>query len=239
LRGLGRIVTARRCDVGFGFDGDGDRMMAVDDAGRVPTPDRVLAAYAAHVVDGKGGGVVVTHVGASMCVEDAVEKAGGSVIRTRVGDISIAEAMVESSAVFGGEPAGAWIHPDVHMCPDGMLSAFRLMEALDTKGVSLSKFLMGVPEYPIRSVKVECSNNMKGEVMSRISDGYGEIFDGVESISDVDGIRLQLEDGWVLIRPSGTEPVMRVTAEAREEKKLRKYLEDGRRLIEASLGGSA
>ena len=236
LARLGSMIRKMRADIGFGFDGDGDRMMAVDGKGRVPSPDRVLAAYARHVVKANGGGVVVTHVGASMSVEEAVEAAGGSVIRTKVGDVHIAEAIGTHEAVFGGEPVGAWIHPDVHLCPDGLLSALRLMLALETEGKTLSEFIEDIPEYPTLRDKVQCSNEVKEaamESMSKLENEFGDIKD----VSTVDGIRLQLEDGWVLIRPSGTEPIIRITVEAHEKDKAEELLETSRRFVTAVVGG--
>jgi len=218
LRRLGRMVEAYGAEIGFGFDGDGDRMMPVDERGRVPSPDRVLAAYAGHVVTEKGSGVVVTHVGASMCVEEAVRKAGGSVVRTPVGDVSIAEAVRRHGAVFGGEPVGAWIHPDVHLCPDGVLSALKLMEALEGEEKTLAEFVADVPEYPILRAKLECPNRRKPVVMDAVAARCGDAFD-IHSVSKVDGVRLDLGDGWALIRPSGTEPVIRLTVEARDRRR--------------------
>jgi phosphoglucosamine mutase len=236
LARLGSMIRKMRADIGFGFDGDGDRMMAVDEKGRVPSPDRVIAAYARHVVEANGGGVVVTHVGASMSVEEAVEAAGGSVRRTKVGDVHIAEAMVEHGAVFGGEPVGAWIHPDVHLCPDGILSALRLMMALEAKGEKLSEFVGDIPEYPTLRDKVPCPNKDKDaamESMSKLEGGFGDIKD----VSTVDGVRLQLEDGWVLIRPSGTEPMIRITVEAHDRDRAEQLLETSRSFVEGVLGG--
>lgn len=237
LQRLGRMVVTNSSEIGFGFDGDGDRMMAVDERGTVPTPDRVLAAYAGYVVRKGGGGVVVTHVGASMCIDDAVRRAGGTVLRTRVGDVSVAEAMVEHSAVFGGEPIGAWIHPKVHLCPDGILSALKLLEALDDCAVSLSEFVSDVPEYPILNAKLECPNHRKAEVMKAVSERYSGSFRDVRSVSTVDGVRLDLEDGWTLVRPSGTEPVIRVTVEARDIKLARELMERSQGLIKSALEG--
>jgi phosphoglucosamine mutase len=238
LQRLGRVVVESGSEIGFGFDGDGDRMMAVDERGEIPTPDRVMAAYAGHVVAGNGGGVIVTHVGASMCIDEAVERAGGSVVRTKVGDVSIAEAIKGHAAVFGGEPVGAWIHPDVHPCPDGILSALRLMRALEEKGETLTEFIGQVPDYPIVNVKVDCPNDRKAAVMDSIRRSYEEFIDDVISVSTVDGIRLDLGRGWILLRPSGTEPVIRITAEAKDAGAARELVERGRRLVAKSLGGS-
>jgi phosphoglucosamine mutase len=237
LARLGRMVKATGVDIGFGFDGDGDRMMAVDERGDIPGPDRVLAAYAKHLVERRGGGTVVTHVGASMCVDEAVEGAGGTVLRTKVGDVYITQAVAESGAVFGGEPVGAWVHPDVHMCPDGLLSALKLMMALETEGKTLSELLSGIPEYPTLRAKVECHDLEKGKAMESVSSAHGGEFGEVEEVSTLDGVRLRLKDGWVLIRPSGTEPIIRITVEARSESRAKDLLAAGRRFVEGVLGG--
>jgi phosphoglucosamine mutase len=236
LKRLGNLVRETGAEIGFGFDGDGDRMMPVDENGETPSPDRVLAAYAGYIVRANGGGTVVTHVGASMSVEEAVEAAGGSVVRTKVGDVHVTEAMLETGAIFGGEPVGAWIHPDVHLCPDGILSAVRLMQALDSEGKTLSQFVSGIPEYPTLRAKVACPNSEKEATMGSIS-GIGKEFGEVKDISTVDGVRLQLEDGWVLIRPSGTEPIIRITAEAHDEGRAKGLLETSKKLIQSVLGG--
>jgi phosphoglucosamine mutase len=236
LARLGSMIRKMRADIGFGFDGDGDRMMAVDGKGRVPSPDRVLAAYAKYVVKANGRGIVVTHVGASMSVDEAVEVVGGTVVRSKVGDVHIAEAMSVHDAVFGGEPVGAWIHPDVHMCPDGLLSALRLMLALEAEGKTLSEFVEDIPEYPILRDKVQCSNEAKGSAMESMSKLEGE-FGDIKEISTVDGVRLQLEDGWALIRPSGTEPIIRITVEAQEKDRAKELLETSRRFVSAVVGG--
>lgn len=239
LTRVGRLVEAMGANIGFGFDGDGDRMMAVDEKGLVPGPDRVLAAYARHVVEKGGGGVVATHVGASMSVDEAVEGAGGSVVRTKVGDVNIAEAILAHNAVFGGEPVGAWIHPEVHLCPDGILSALKLMVALEEESKTLSELVADIPDYPTLRVKVDCPNNEKRRAMKDVSSGYEEEFGEVEEVSLVDGVRLKLKDGWVLIRPSGTEPIMRITVEAKELDRAQELLAASRRFVQDVLGAKA
>lgn len=236
LERLGNMVRESGAEIGFGFDGDGDRMMPVDENGETPSPDSVLAAYAGYIVKANGGGTVVTHVGASMSVEEAVEAAGGSVVRTKVGDVHVVESMLENGAIFGGEPVGAWIHPDVHLCPDGLLSAVRLMQALDSEGKTLSQFVSSIPEYPTLRAKVACPKSEKDEAMDSIID-IGEEFGDVTDVSTVDGVRLQLEDGWVLIRPSGTEPIIRITVEAHDDGRAKELLETSKNFIRSVLGG--
>jgi phosphoglucosamine mutase len=233
LERLGELVRSSEAQIGFAFDGDGDRVMFIDERGETPAPDRVLAAYAAYVVERcRGGVVVITHVGASMCVEEAVRLAGGRVIRTRVGDAYVAEALMRHGGVFGGEPVGAWIHPDVHPCPDGLLSALRLLRALEEENASLSEFIADIPEYPLLRAKVGCPDQMKGRVMMLIQERYGGYFNRLRSTSTIDGLRLEFSDGWLLLRPSGTEPVIRLTAEARSRSRAEELMERGRSLVE-------
>jgi phosphoglucosamine mutase len=236
LKRLGNLVRETGAEIGFGFDGDGDRMIPVDENGELPSPDSVLAAYAGYFVRANSGGTVVTHVGASMSVEEAVEAAGGSLVRTKVGDVHVTEAMLEMGAIFGGEPVGAWIHPDVHLCPDGILSAVRLMQALDSEGKTLSQFVSGIPEYPTLRAKVACPNSEKEAAMGSIS-GIGKEFGEVKDVSTVDGVRFQLGDSWVLIRPSGTEPIIRITVEAHDEEQAEGLLETSKKVVNSVLGG--
>jgi len=235
LRRLGELVRASEAHIGFAFDGDGDRVMFIDERGMAPNPDRVLAAYASHIVERCRGGIVVTHVGASMCIDEAVRLAGGRVIRTRVGDAYVAEALMRRGGVFGGEPVGAWIHPDIHPCPDGLLSALRLLKALEELDTTLSGFVADIPEYPLLRAKVECPNHLKPHVMEMIKQLYPEHLTDIRSTSTVDGLRIELGDGWLLIRPSGTEPVIRVTAEARSRKRAEELMRVGRRLASEAI----
>ena len=127
------------------------------------------------------------------------------------------------------------MHPDVHLCPDGILSALRLIAALEAEGKTLSEFVSEVPEYPTLRAKVECPNTDKPKAMEAVSKDYAE-FGDVVGVSAVDGVRIELEDGWVLIRPSGTEPILRITVEAREEKRAEELLKAAREFVTSILG---
>jgi phosphoglucosamine mutase len=166
-----------------------------------------------------------------------VEKAGGTVMRTPVGDAFITEAMEKHGAVFGGEPVGSWVIPEVHMCPDGILSALKLLEALEDTGLTLREFTEKAPEYPLDRAKVECPNKHKAKAMTLLAQDYRGVFGEVKDINTVDGVRLELEEGWVLIRPSGTEPIIRLTVEGRDAKKVRQLMEKGKSLVNKVLGG--
>ncbi|MDH5201095.1 MAG: phosphoglucosamine mutase, partial [Candidatus Bathyarchaeota archaeon] len=118
-----------------------------------------------------------------------------------------------------------------------LLSALKLMAALETEGKTLSELLSGIPEYPTLRAKVECPDLEKGKAMESVSSAYGGEFGEVEEVSTLDGVRLRLEDGWVLIRPSGTEPIIRITVEARSDSRAKELLAASRRLVKGVLGG--
>jgi phosphoglucosamine mutase len=232
---LGYFIKEVGAQIGFGFDGDADRMMAVDSNGVMINPDRILAAYSGYLIEKKKGGKVVTHIGTSMNIDEMVTSAGGKVVRTPVGDTFISDAIVKQEAIFGGEPVGAWIHPEVHMCPDGILSVLKLVEALEEKEMNLIEFSNQAPNYPIERTKIRCSNEKKTKVMRAISENYQDSFKTIEKITTIDGVRIELNQGWVLIRPSGTEPMIRITVEAKTKKDVNRLMEKGESLVKRIL----
>ncbi|MGB9959021.1 MAG: phosphoglucosamine mutase [Candidatus Bathyarchaeales archaeon] len=225
LKSLSKIVGEMRADVGVAYDGDGDRAAFLDENGVFVDFDRVLAAYAAHVLKKGGSKIVVTNVEASMCVERMVEPYGGKVVRTKVGDVYVAEAVKKFDAVFGGEPCGAWIHPEFHYCPDGVLSSALLLKALEDEGKSLLEFVAEVPAYPVLRENVPCDNEVKYAVVEKAGESLKAHFPRYTQISTVDGVRLALEEGWVLVRASGTEPLLRLTVEGESLKAAESIME--------------
>ncbi|KGK99403.1 phosphoglucosamine mutase [Methanococcoides methylutens] len=193
-------------DIGIAQDGDADRMMTVDENGDFITGDEMLAMFARH--ECKSDAKLVVPVDTSMMIDDALPDS--TVIRTRVGDVYVAEEIKRSEADFGGEPSGSWIFPAISYCPDGIYAAAKVMELIKEK--KLSELKGELPHYPTRRGTVKCDNERKDAVMQLV---HSELRSSGE-ITDIDGIRVDMEEGWVLVRPSGTEPKMRITAEARE-----------------------
>ena len=204
-------VASGDADLGIAHDGDADRMLAVDETGTFVPKDVLLALFARRAVQEAGGGQVAVPVDTSRCVDDAVTDAGGELVRTKVGDVFVAEAAAEPGAVFGGEPSGAWIWPDETLCPDGPLAACKLAALVGSRG-PLSALVDSVDSYPLSRDNIEVSD--KAAVMERVAENVQGEFDQVDTI---DGVRVDTDDGWVLIRASGTQPLVRVTAEAGTE----------------------
>ncbi len=208
LADLRTAVVSMEADLGIAHDGDADRMVAVDDKGRFLGGDQLLALFARRYARNK---VVIT-VDASMAVEDFIE---AEVVRTRVGDVFVSEAVKNSGADFGGEPSGTWIFPDQTYCPDGILAAARLVEMASE--VKLSELRKEVPQYPTLRQTVPFRPEDKAGVLERLGAEMAALES--EELLTMDGFRHRFEDGWALVRPSGTEPKIRLLAEARDPKR--------------------
>jgi len=224
---LKKAVVDFRADFGVAHDGDADRAVFVDEKGNFVNEDVMLALMAKHYVEKNGGGLVVTPVSSSKCVEDAVKMAGGEIIYTAVGSPVVAKVMIEKKAVFGGEGNGGLIFPEHLIARDGGLSVAKVLELLDEKRKRLSELAAEIPRYHIVKGKVECREK------KRLLEGLKEEF---PEANHIDGARIDFEDGWVLIRPSGTEPIARVYAEAKTEDRARELYELGLRAIKKILG---
>ncbi len=232
LQPLCQTVKQLKADLGIAYDGDGDRMAIVDENGKLTSFDQILATYASHVVQKQKGGIIITNIEASICIEKMTEPYNGKVIRTKVGDVHIATAVKQYKAIFGGEPCGAWIHPNFHYCPDGILSSTLILKALEEENKTLSSFISKTPRYPTLRKNLTCPEQTKPIAMKKIERTLPITLPKVKEKVTIDGIRLTLENGWILVRPSGTEPLIRITAEAESEKMTKEIIDKGAKTVE-------
>ena len=203
------VVAATDADLGVVHDGDADRMMAVDERGRFVSGDALLALFARRAAD--AGDRVAVPVDTSLLVADALAEVTAEVTYTPVGDAYVAAEAAKPGVAFGGEPSGAWIWPDRTPCPDGPLAACVLTALVGAEG-SLAALVDDLPASPIRR------DSVRTEQKTGIVDGVGEVAAAeYDDVSTLDGVRVETEAGWFLVRASGTEPLVRITAEAREE----------------------
>jgi phosphoglucosamine mutase len=204
LQELIRVTGEAGADLGIAHDGDADRMMAVDDKGRFIPGDKLLVLFAREA----GAKKVITTMDASMIIEET----GAEVIRTKIGD-SFVSVELKNGGEFGGEPSGSWMFPENSLCPDGIYAAAKLVAIAGRNRIS--DLVDDIPEYPIRRSSVR---------MNKLdTTGLEEILMSLKPLStdNKDGIKLVFNDGWALVRPSGTEPKLRLTVEGKDRDVLR------------------
>jgi len=221
LSALMKEVKEKKAVAGIAHDGDADRLAVIDDKGDFVDKDQLLALLAINELEGKKGTIVVP-VDTSLLVEDIVKENGGKIKMTPIGDVYVAQEMKKSKAVFGGEPSGCFIFPDVHWCPDGILASLKVLELIEKKG-KLSGQVAKLPRYHTLRKTIKCSKEEEQKIVEVLYDEVRSM--DSENIIEIDGVRADFDDSWLLVRPSGTEPKIRVTAEARSEDKARALLD--------------
>ncbi|MBN2599114.1 MAG: phosphoglucosamine mutase [Candidatus Thermoplasmatota archaeon] len=211
---LMKKVSETHASFGVGLDGDADRVIFTDEHGSYIWGDKSLSLVGDYITKKKKGGVTVTPVTTSTCFEDVIRKNNGSVIYTKVGSPIVAAEMKKNHAVFGGEENGGLIFPEFQYCRDSAMSLATVLEILATEQRLLSELIAEIPSYEMIKTKIVCPNDQKEQVMHLLVEEmkhHQEIID----IDRTDGLKMYMKDGWVLMRPSGTEPIFRVYVEAK------------------------
>jgi phosphoglucosamine mutase len=222
---LAALVGDSDADLGIAHDGDADRMRAATGEGEFVSGDLTLALLAAEAAT--AGDRVAAPVDTSLAVADFLAERGVEVEYTPVGDVFVADVAAEEGVAFGGEPSGAWIWPDATLCPDGPLAAVTLAALAAER--PLAERLADIPTYPLFRENVEVAE--KAAVMASVEARVTETYD---DYSTLDGLRVDAGDGWFLIRASGTQPLVRITAEAREEGRAADLRDEALSLVEQS-----
>lgn len=213
LKHLSALVRESGADFGIGHDGDGDRCVIIDEKGEMLPFDVQLAMMIEHELSKSGNKKIVSTVEASLTIREVVRQAGGKIEITPVGSTYVGEAIERSGALFGGEPCGEYVYADGVHVPDAPMAVAKFAEIFCSKG-RFSQLRKGYKQNFMAREKFPAKDKRKTvtEFKKRIcTDG---------KIRDDDGIRVDEDDGWFLVRSSGTEPIVRLTMEYSEKKKL-------------------
>ena len=221
LSDLGKIVLSNGADLGVAHDGDADRAVFIDERGNFVNEDVLLAIIVKHVLSKKVG-PVVTPVSSSQRIVDVAEAAGGHVIWTPVGSIYVARMMMQVNAVIGGEGNGGIIFPEHQYCRDGAMTVAKVLEIMTERGKKISELVKEIPKRYMDKTKVTCRD--RDATMQQIRSSV----EG--NIDTTDGVKIWYDDGWLLVRPSGTEPIIRIFVEAETKRRARDLLEAGKQL---------
>jgi phosphoglucosamine mutase len=231
INDLQKITVDQGADMGVAYDGDADRAVFVDERGRIIRPEVAGVLFIREILS-KRKGKVVANVTSSMIVQEQVEALGGEVIYERVGDVFMTEAIKKHQAVFGIEPSGHFYSSLFYPFDDGIQSSLLLAEIISKQSKSLSKLVDEIPVYPIVEETVKCPDDKKFQVIDRVKDklenrGY--------KLNLMDGVRVDQHEGWVVVRPSNTQPLIRVTVEAKTESRLKQLKSEIIELLDEEL----
>jgi phosphomannomutase len=223
LADLKARVLAEGADIGLAFDGDADRCFLVDEKGRAVSPSTLTALIAARELAKEPGATVIHNLITSRAVPELVTELGGTPVRTRVGHSFIKATMAETDAIFGGEHSGHFYFRDFWRADSGMLAALHALAALAGAEGTLSELLAAYERYP-----------MSGEINSEVAD-QAAVMDALEAeyagrdgvtTDRLDGLSVSHADWTFNVRPSNTEPLLRLNAEGRDEETMAAVRDD-------------
>ena len=237
LKALGALVRRSKADVGIAVDPDVDRLAIVDETGR-PIGEDYTLAFAIRSVLGKratrnGKRVVVCNLSTSLVVEDAAKEYGATVVRAPVGEAHVARKIIESKSVIGGEGNGGVMYPALHVGRDAPVAGALLLGLLARERVTVSELVARAPRYTIVKAKLERGTGSRGRELDDVYRKLRQHFSDATADTQ-DGLRLAWSDRWLHLRPSGTEPIIRLIAEAPSGADAERLIEEGRRLCAAS-----
>lgn len=219
LRELRNIVISKEAALGIGFDGDADRLGVVDDSGGIIWGDHLLILYARDILSRNPGASVIFEVKCTMLLEKEIRKHGGIPLMWKAGHSLIKAKMKETNALLAGEMSGHMFFKERYLgFDDAIYAGARLLEILSHDFQPLSALLKDLPRtYSTPEIRVNCPDNIKFHVVNEALKHFKN--KGLEVI-DVDGARIQYEDGWGLVRASNTQPALVLRFEAFSERSL-------------------
>lgn len=219
---LQQKVLETNADMGIGYDGDSDRIGAIDETGRQIYADRLIALFSSDVLQRKPGASIVFDVKCSQALPEYIEKFGGKPLMWKTGHSLLKAKMKEENSPFAGEMSGhIFFGDDYYGFDDAIYASGRLMEIVANSDKKLSELIDDIPYFiSTPEVRVECSDDTKFDVVANIAKSFKQEYDTI----DIDGARVLFGDGWGLVRASNTQPVLVLRFEAKTEKRLNEII---------------
>ncbi|MCH7616008.1 MAG: phosphomannomutase/phosphoglucomutase [Nitrospinae bacterium] len=239
LQDLIRTVKEQGADMGIGYDGDADRIGAIDEKGTILWGDRLMLIFARDMLETQPGSTFISEVKASQLLYDDIEKRGGRAIMWKTGHSVLKAKMKEENAVLAGEMSGHMFFADRYFgYDDAIYASCRLVEILAKKRKPLSSLLADLPITAVTpEIRVDCSDDVKFKLVDRVRNRFLDLHKNpdptrpqlvIRDVVTIDGIRVRFDDGWGLIRASNTQPALVLRFEANSQDRLtiiRSYLE--------------
>jgi phosphomannomutase/phosphoglucomutase len=230
LKHLQEAVHAQKAELGIAFDGDSDRIGAVDENGEVIYGDMLLLIFGREILSRKPGATIIGEVKCSQLLYDELNRLGGKAIMYKTGHSLIKAKMKQEHAELAGEMSGHMFFADRYFgYDDALYAACRLVEIVARSGKPLSSQLEGLPKLvSTPEIRVDCPDEAK----FRVVEGVAQRFQKTHKVIDVDGARVLFEHGWGLVRASNTQPVLVMRFEAVNATWLQRYQEEVEKVLE-------
>jgi phosphomannomutase len=227
LTALCEKVVKEKADLGIAFDGDGDRAMFVDDAGKVIMTEQSAILFIRDIMKTQRG-PVVANIECSDIIEDEVKKYGQDVFRIPVGHTFLVQETKKHNAVFGIEKSGHICVPKFFWFDDAIINSIYMAEIVSKMEQKLSKVVKELPTRLFERFEIACSDETKFQVINKIKEKAMETY---ENTNTIDGVKIVFPDSWALIRASNTSPMLRLSVEAKDQKRLNELKTEMTKLI--------
>ncbi|MEM0466242.1 MAG: phosphomannomutase/phosphoglucomutase [Candidatus Thermoplasmatota archaeon] len=221
LTTLVETVKQHRCDFGVAFDGDGDRAVIVDNTGKILSADETGIIIGTYGLPKKQGTIIV-NVECSKAVAEYLQPQGYTIKQIQVGHTFLTLAAKKEHALLGIESSGHLIMPDYFLFDDALIIPLKIAEILQTTQKKLHDLIKPIPLYPRQKKEIECPDHIKFNVIETLKQQFTKEYHNTNTL---DGIRVDLQQGWILLRASNTSPIIRLTVEANTEHDVAKLTE--------------
>jgi len=220
------LVKSSASDIGFAHDPDADRLVVINEKGIVISEEYTMALGTEAVLSKNYNNKVVINMSTSQMNKDIAEKYGGICIRTKVGEANVVNGIIENNAIIGGEGGGGIIYPLINMARDSFVSLALILELLAERNQTISECVESLPKYEVRKDKMPIEGNL--------IDMYKKMkthFNNAE-VNELDGLRLDfIDSSWIHLRPSNTEPIIRMIGEAKTRERIDELFEETKKVI--------
>lgn len=225
LSQLCELVRRSKADIGFAQDADADRLAIISEKGEPVGEDNTLA-LATYYVLGKKAGAVVVNLSTSQVIDDIVAMRGGKLLRSRIGEVNVTDRMKAAGAVIGGEGNGGVIYPEVNFARDSFVAMALILHLMEEEQKPLSEILGKLPRYAMIKTSRQVGSDQVPALLEKLKSRYRG-----KKMDLQDGVKIYVDSAWIHIRPSNTEPIMRVVVEAPTQAQAEKLVQE----IEAQL----
>ncbi|MFX1475481.1 MAG: hypothetical protein ACFFCO_08400 [Promethearchaeota archaeon] len=231
---VSRTVQENGCNLGVAVDGDGDRVFLIDEKGRILQGDVSGTIFARLELERHGGGTIVTPINTSNVVEDMAREFNGTIVYSRIGPPAIVAKIKANNAIFGFEESGKAIYPHLNYLSDCGLATAHMLEYLAENNVRLSSLVDALPKYHQIKQSIDCPDALKEVVVKHLIRVFKTDFPNA-AFETMDGLKVVFDDGWLLLRPSGTEPKFKVFSESQYKPRAQALFQIGLNYLNETL----